>query len=353
MPNAFLFITRNYPPQVGGLENYSYHLIREFENQYPTYKITLSRNKKHLPWFLPYCILKALFLTRRHRIDHIHLCDGFLAPVGLILKIATNSRISITVHGLDVTFNSFPYQLIIPRCITYMDRIICVSRSTFYECIKRNIPKNKSHVIPNGIDPDEFKFLKTDCQGRRRLEEIVGLSLSGKTLLLSVGRLVPRKGIRWFIENVMPFLPPHYCYIVAGDGPEFKAIQDSIVKKKLGNRVVLLGRISDKVRKWLYHESDIFIMPNVRCHGDVEGFGITAIEAGSCGLPVVASSLQGLEDAVLNGKTGYLVKAENAHAFLKSIMSMDLKKDAVRPIVNTHFNWGGISKRYHSTITKQ
>ena len=76
MKRKILFITRNYPPKVGGLETFSYNLIREFENHEITYKITLSKSIKHLVWFFPYAFLRALYLIQRYSIQSIHLCDG-------------------------------------------------------------------------------------------------------------------------------------------------------------------------------------------------------------------------------------------------------------------------------------
>src|SRR5512136_1865169 len=82
----FLFITRNYPPQVGGLETYSYHLIRQFETSGRTLKITLGKPKVHLFWFLPFCFLKAVYLCWRHSVRAVHLCDGLLSPIGVMLR---------------------------------------------------------------------------------------------------------------------------------------------------------------------------------------------------------------------------------------------------------------------------
>ena len=104
---VFLLMTRNYPPKVGGLEAYSYNLIREFENRFKTFKLTLSRPNFHLVWFLPYCFVAAFYLIWRNRITHVHLCDAMLSPIGLLLKFFTRARISTSVVGLDITYNHF------------------------------------------------------------------------------------------------------------------------------------------------------------------------------------------------------------------------------------------------------
>jgi phosphatidylinositol alpha-1,6-mannosyltransferase len=93
-------------------------------------------------------------------------------------------------------------------------------------------------------------------------------------------------------------------------------------------------------------------MPNITVPGDVEGFGIVALEAGSCGLPVVASNIQGLRDAVINGKTGYLVEEGDVDGFVGRITDMNLDKDQIRKIVNSTFDWANIYKRYHDVFVK-
>jgi glycosyltransferase involved in cell wall biosynthesis len=77
---------------------------------------------------------------------------------------------------------------------------------------------------------------------------------------------------------------------------------------------------------------------------------VGGLEAGSCGLPVVASDIQGLRDAVINGKTGYLVGEGGVEGFVSRITGMNLDKDQIREIVNSKFNWSKISAQYQDSI---
>jgi phosphatidylinositol alpha-1,6-mannosyltransferase len=165
-----------------------------------------------------------------------------------------------------------------------------------------------------------------------------------------VGRQVKRKGVIWFLESVMPRLDPDYIYIIAGDGPELAAIRTRIRANKWGQRVFALGRVTGNVRKILFNTADIFVMPNITVPGDMEGFGIVVVEAGSCGLPVVASNTQGIRDAVVEGKTGYLVAEGDAEQFRDMIFRMNLDRDAVRTYVNREFNWSKIYCQYQDVI---
>ena len=134
MKPKILFISRNYPPKIGGLETYSYNLIKEFEKHHTVTKVVLARSSINLIWFLPYSLFLSLLLAWRHSIRHIHLCDALLAPIGMLLKFSLGAQVSVSIHGLDITYKNFFYQMLIPRCLSRLDKIISVSRATRDEC---------------------------------------------------------------------------------------------------------------------------------------------------------------------------------------------------------------------------
>ena len=348
-PNI-LFISRNYPPKIGGLEEYSYNLIKEFEKDFTVYKIVLSKPIMHLLWFLPFSFFQALLLTWNHSLSNIHLCDGLLAPVGILLKCMTRIPVSVSIHGLDITFKNRFYQRLIPRWVAGLDKVICVSRATSEECVRRGIPERNCVVIPNGIRPDDLSLQLTSDEFRCKLEKFLDMRLHDKKILLTVSRLIKRKGVAWFVDRVMPELDASYLYLIAGHGPEAESIHRKIEERCLQSSVRMLGRVSENVRRLLYNAADIFIMPNITVEGDVEGFGIVVIEAGSHGLPAVASNLQGLKDAVIDSKTGYLIEERDSEAFVSRIRSMDLKKPDVRHCVISRFHWSKIYERYRNVI---
>jgi phosphatidylinositol alpha-1,6-mannosyltransferase len=148
----------------------------------------------------------------------------------------------------------------------------------------------------------------------------------------------------------MPRLDPDYLYIIAGDGPELASIRERIRTHEWEQRVFALGRVTGDVRKILYNSADIFVMPNITVADDMEGFGIAIVEAGSCGLPVVASNLQGIRDAVLEGQTGYLADEGDADGFLNRILTMDLRRQDIRMHVNMRFDWAKIYLAYHEAF---
>ena len=87
-------------------------------------------------------------------------------------------------------------------------------------------------------------------------------------------------------------------------------------------------------------------MPNIRVDGDMEGFGITLIEAAVHGLPSVASDIEGIRDAVLDGETGYLVEEGDADAFAECIRSCQLQREQITERALEAFSWEQVVVKY-------
>ena len=176
---------------------------------------------------------------------------------------------------------------------------------------------------------------------------------------MTSGRLAKRKGVAWFIANVMPKLNEDFIYVVIGAGPDKENVQQAIKDNNLEKRVMTLGYISDEERNVFWNTADLFIQPNIKVLGDMEGFGISVIEAGACRLPVLASSIEGLKDAIKDSKNGFLVESENAEAFVKKITELfadgtprDLFGQNVRDYVIENYQWGKIAQQYLEEINK-
>ncbi len=352
MPAELLVLTRNYPPRTGGLENYSFHLVRELGRFMPLRVVALRRSRPHLVWFMPVSLLIGLISIHGRLIRRVHLCDGFLGPLGLLFKVFSNARVTASVHGLDITFPNRVYQRLIPYCLARLDQIVCVSRATRDECVLREIPAARCSVIPNGVDAEDFYSPVERSRLLSQVESALKRPLGSRKILLTVGRLVKRKGIGWFIENVVPQIGEEYIYVVVGAGPELPDIAKRVGACRLADRVILAGKQPDFVRNCLLNVAEAFIMPNIVISGDVEGFGIAALEAGACGLPVIASGIQGICDAVVDGVTGHLVRAGDAAGFVNKIETLDLDRDRIRSTVSGRFSWGQIGMQYAQLLTQ-
>jgi phosphatidylinositol alpha-1,6-mannosyltransferase len=265
------------------------------------------------------------------------------------------------VHGLDVTLPFGPYQWFVPKVFDALDAVLPVSQATGAACRERGLSAEKLHVVPNGIDL--ARFPPTDEKRVMRRELKIALDdpahpLPDDALLCcSVGRQVERKGFAWFVDHVMPKLPPNVHYWMGGDGPEAEAIQAAIDRNGLNGRVRRLGYISEEDLAALYRGSDLYIMPNVPVDGDMEGFGIVMLEAGLCGTPVIAAQLEGIRDVVTEGVNGHLVAPQDAEAFADAIRHYRDDRSALRAMaehaehhVKETFSWSSIADQYVQTL---
>lgn len=349
-----LFISRAYPPITGGLENQNYELSCWLPKIAEVKTIANTRGKKFLPLFLPYACLKAFFLFRKY--DVILLGDAVLSIIGWKLKFFCKKPVICVTHGLDLTYKMKLYQKIwIGIFIKKMDKLIAVGNETIEAGASRGIAREKFIFIPNGVDTEKF----CEPHTKEELEKILGEKLNNRKIILSTGRLAVHKGIDWFSENVVPNLPDNYLFIVAGDGEKRKDIEKIIEQRELQNKIKMLGRVSDKDLKILYNTADIYVKPNIKVEGTMEGFGLVAIEAASCQLPVVASNLEGLKDAVKDGQNGFLVESGNADAWVKKINEIladdNFRREfgqKARQYVIENYSWEKISKRYLEEIEK-
>jgi len=347
-----LFISRAFPPVVGGIERQNAEVARALGEFCKLRLIVNRRGKRLLPLFLPWATLKALLLLPRQ--DAVLLGDGVLGITGFILKLFTRKPVVCITHGLDLTYSSRLYQRLWVRVfLPHLDRLIAVGNATLAEGIRRGIPAARFVFVPNGVTaPPPPRHDGT----RDRLAAFIGRPPRG-TVLLTLGRLVRRKGVAWFVENVIPNLAVDVTYIIAGAGPEQARISKSVTALGLENRVILVGCVTETEKDMLFRSADIFIQPNIPVSGDIEGFGLVVLEAAASGLVVVASELEGLRDAVADGKNGYLVNPGDARAYTARINALLTDPDGrrsfaerARDYTTGHNAWPLIARRYLDVI---
>jgi glycosyltransferase involved in cell wall biosynthesis len=342
------------------MERVAYELYKKISLTSDVVLIKWSRSNKWLLMVLPYFLLKSSWILFTKKIDIIYLQDGLLSPIGLLLKFF-RKPVVITVHGLDITYDNVFYQFIVPRCIKRLNKVIVISEATKQECIKRGIPETKLFIVPNGIS-DVYYTNEDKRILRNQLSSEINIQLQRKKILLSVGRLVERKGFHWFVGEVVPKLlkkRSDFVYLIVGEGKFNEIIERLVYKNDLFNHVFMLGRVNDRTLKLLFNSSDVFVMPNIPVKGDIEGFGIVALEAASCGLPVVASRLEGLKDAIVEGKNGFFVKAYDVNGFVEMVdlllkKDRDRKKlrDNIRDFTLENYSWKNIAKLYFKGFQK-
>lgn len=359
-----LYVSHTHPQEgqildnVGGMQRVSKQLAQELRRKDSVSVITESINVSEEGKI---AVNTAAFLLKQiFQLPHkIRECDAdivlFSSMVTASLAYFIQDKVSVPMvtinHGRDVTLDVRLYQWFVPKIFDCLDGVISVSRATRNECIERGMAPEKGVALPNGFDFSKLNNFPDKVESRNRLQKNFRIPLDNNFMLLTVGRMVKRKGHEWFIREVLPKLDKQLVYVVVGDGPEFDNIAKAADANSNTDRIFLLGRQPDEVLKQAYAAADLFIMPNIPVSGDMEGFGVVLLEANMARTPAVAADLEGIKDVIANGKNGYRVSTLDTDHFVDKIHSMlngqleHFSKQA-RNYVREQFSWGHVAEEY-------
>lgn len=326
-----LFLTRKFPPSVGGMQTLAEGLWRGLSRAQGTRALLVAHggsNLAALPW-LPRALWRTARAVRRGEVDTV-LC-GDVVMYLLARPLLRRTDHVVFAHGKDITYPLAGYRHLVRRYLPTAPFVLANSAATAEQALAVGVPPERVQVLRLGVPPPVPAVdvaLREAARGRLQDH---GLP-DGAVVLVTVGRLVRRKGVLWFVDQVMPRLPGHYVLLVAGDGADAGPIAAAAAEYGLDTRVLLLGRVDDATRETLMRGADLFVQPNVRVDGDMEGFGLVAVEAAMRGAVVVAADLEGLADAVLDGRTGVLVPTGDAAAWAATITELGSDPEATRAL---------------------
>lgn len=263
---------------------------------------------------------KVLQLIRRHGVEVI--CIGELASMawlGEFFQRYFGKRMVLYVHGEEVTtrFDAGSFGKHRARHLRAADAVVAVSRFTERVLLDSvGVPRERVCLIENGVDTHRFTPGEDSTAFRARF------GLSGKRIVVGVGRLVARKGFDQTIRawpQVVAAHPDAHLVII-GDGPMRGPLQSLVDVSPVKHQITLAGALDDDDLLAAYRSAALFVMPNrTMPDGDTEGFGLTFLEANACGRAVIGGRAGGAVDAVSDGVTGLLVDGEQTEEIAKAI----------------------------------
>ncbi|MEO1941776.1 MAG: glycosyltransferase [Campylobacterales bacterium] len=246
--------------------------------------------------------LKAIFrlarFVQREGIDLISTHSGKDGWVGAVVGKLTGTKVVRTRH-LVLPIRS-------PVSYNWSNRVVAVSRQVAEELKRGGVKPEKIEVIYTGIETDRFK---PDRQAREELRRRWGVA-PNQVVVGIVAVLREAKRHRDLIEAVAPLRDVKL--VIAGEGPQRRNLERLVEEIGIGKRVLFLGEVK-RVEK-LYPAFDIFALPSWH-----EALGTSLLEAQSCQLPVVATAVGGIPEAVLDRKTGFLVEPLNPTALREKL----------------------------------
>ena len=253
-------------------------------------------------------LMRTVAVARKERADII--CLGDLVYGGWLvfpLRYLFGYKILIYVHGEEITTRDGGglFDRWRAKFLAHAHAVIAVSSFTRDAMIRlMHTDPNKIVLIPNGVDTQKFQLRDP------RPEVAEKYQVRGRRVLLSVGRLVPRKGADHLIQAMPAILQacPDAHLLIAGEGPLRPTLETLIREFGLESRITLLGEVTDQALADLYAQAEIFALPNREMpDGDTEGFGLVFLEANACGKPVISGRAGGVVDAVIDGVNGLAV----------------------------------------------
>jgi phosphatidylinositol alpha-1,6-mannosyltransferase len=261
------------------------------------------------------------------RPDLIHAGD--LYPPGLIalfLKKALGIPYLVYCHGEEITqTDRFRYQPKV-RDLIYKNADAVVANADFSRqmLLKMGVSSERIHKLTPGVDADRFKPLAPRGELRTKY------GLDGKLVILSVARLVPRKGHRVALEafaKICHELPSAH-YLIVGTGPEESNLRRQLMEAGLDGRVTFAGFVAGEQLPDIHNLADVMLMVNRREeNGDLEGFGIVFLEANSAGKPVIGGRSGGAVEAIVDGVTGYLVNPDDSNELAEKLRTLLANKE--------------------------
>ena len=340
--NPVLFVTNDFGPRAGGIETFVIGLIerRPFGS---TIVYTSSQEGSadyDAQWLRKYGVVvirdraKILLPTPRVAFNLARIIKerdikvaafGAAAPLALLSASMKRAGVTKTValtHGHEVWWAKvLPFTWAIRRIGSTVDTLTYLGEFTQHaisQSLSASAGKAMVKIAP-GIDVDHFAPVDS-TQLRKEL------NLEGKKVIVSVGRLVHRKGQDHLIESMPQILKsiPDAHLLMVGKGPYLEHLAKLVAINKLENHVSFIGRIQYEDLPKFICAGDVFAMPSrSRLAGlEVEGLGIVYLEASSCGLPVIAGSSGGAPDAVIDGVTGFVVDGTDNEQIAKAAIEL-------------------------------
>lgn len=334
-----LLVTRNLPPLVGGMER----LLQEMAEGIAGYAdLTVIGPKgcgEHLPGnievletspklapFLLISTVLAIITSRKKQFDIAIGGSGLIAPTLQVISRLFKHKTLIYLHGLDLVVHNYLYQQVFVRSIRTIDSVIVNSRNTRELALEKGIAATRIAIVNPGTSLPAMP----DRQALQKFRARHGIPFS--KVMIFVGRMTQRKGLSGFIKNSLPAIfasEPDTGLVVVGKNPEDslnrlgeeKEILSLVSGHENKDRIIFLGQLSDAELQTCYGLADVQIFPLVEIEGDVEGFGMVAIEAAAMGTPTVAFCVGGVEDAIGPGN-GVLVEPGDYDVFARSVIQI-------------------------------
>ena len=362
----FLISTRNFPPDVGGIQNLMEGLSNALLNHGPVkvfadsfensenYDLNSKLDIQRISGFKIFKKYRKANLVKEFIKDNdirAVFFDHWKSLENIELSTLERTKSFCLIHSKEI--NHPIGSSLNKRMISALNKAnFIVANSDFTKNLATKLGyKNKNIKV---INPGCNYPIQVNEEGKKFAENIF---TDAFPKLITVSRLDGRKSHKNVLMTIKNLIPkfPKLKYVSIGDGDEKSNLEK--LSKELGliDQVRFIYKSTEQEKIGLLEKSDIFIMPSVIYKKSVEGFGITFIEAASYGKPSIAGKFGGEADAVLEGKTGYLCDGNDLNNLYETLLKIldndNYKKLGANALeFSKNFSWNKIVKKYIELI---
>lgn len=364
-----LLVAGVFPPGVGGMQNYYYNLCRHSRHRVTVLASSYEKDAE-FDAGQSFRIIRKPFLTdekvslihtlrlipqvmrliKREKIDVTVYGYILYGLIGLMLRLSRGQAYAVSVHGMDVLklTRFFLLRRLVKSILKHASVVLVNSEFTKRLMMDLGVEEGQIEVVYPGVE-DIYEKAEKD----RGLQLRHGLE--GKFVLMTLGRLVQRKGFDMVIK-AMPAIKrtvPEAVYLIVGSGPEREPLEKLARDLGVADSVIFAGRAADDEMVKYYNLCDLFIMPSrmLQAEGDVEGFGIVYMEASRCGKPVIGGHSGGVVEAVLDGETGLLVDPNSTESISQAVIRICKDKELARLLAEKGY-WRAKTQFHYRAITR-
>jgi len=332
MKRRLALLTLDFPPNTGGVQTLLFEIAKRLNRTYDVYVITPVDSGGH---HSKECFQRVRIETANSftfwrvlqsiRPDRVLL--GHAHPMLLMAAVLSGiDYYGTIVHGSDfLSAQKRWHRPLFNFLLGRSQPLIANSNPTAERLVQLGF--SNSIVVHPGVDI--VRFSPSDSDDHH------------PPIILTIGRLVPRKGIDLVIRSLPIVLQrvPDLIYRVGGDGPDRPRLEQLAAELGVGSAVQFLGPIRNEDLTLQYRSADIFVMPVRADATSMEGFGIVYLEASACGLPLIAGRSGGAVDAVRENETGMLVDPNDHHELAQVILELLLNPEKRRRMGETGRRW--------------
>ena len=362
----FLVSTRNFPPDIGGIQNLMEGLsnallnhgpVKVFADNFENSDIYDQNSKLNIQRISGFKIFrkyrKSNLVNEFIKSNNLRAAffDHWKSIENIELSLLKKTKTFCLIHSKEINH---------PLGSSLNKRMLSSLNKANYVIANSNF--TKSLVIKFGYKKDNIKVInpgcnypiKVDDESKNFAEKIYS---SAYPKLITISRLDGRKSHRNILMTLKNLLPkfPKLKYVSIGDGDEKENLRSLQKELNLMSEVNFIYKSTEQEKLALLEKSDIFVMPSVVHKKSIEGFGITFIEAASYGKPSIGGIFGGEADSILNEKTGYLCNGNDLNALyetlIKAFNNEHYKKLGANALeFSRNFSWDKIIKKYIELI---